>query len=263
MDINDALNMLNENKGGHLYNVYIPSHKKEYSFKQMTVAQHKTMAKMAIEDSDGFAKFLLALIMDLYQGEEEINFNNITEIDKNYILYAIKVNNSNAPLTLSLKCGNCGEKFEHSPKVEDVLNRDVNIENTFLEGKHNGHYVKIEIGLPSVQENLIYGEFCKNIDKDLKTEDEKRKRAYFIASYEMFLMCIKRVFINEDEISGFDQLSIEKKLKLIDSLSIECLDVKDIQDYLKSQYDKISYKINCTHCEHEFEDMMQADNFFF
>jgi hypothetical protein len=261
MDINDALEMLKQNKGGHLYDVYVPSLQTVVSFKQMTVAQHKSMAKMAIENLENFEKFICALITELSDGK--IKLKEINEIDKNSIMYAVKHHNSSSPITLEIKCGKCEDKFKFTPEFDKVINKKDNLDNFVITSKIGDMEVEVEIGLPSVIENLTYNEYSTNRRKLLETKEDKDKLSVFIGSYEMYLLCIRGIKLNDVPVGDFTNNKMEDRFTLIDALNIECINVDEIKKWLEDTYTKFSYDINCPKCKHKFEDMMATKNFFF
>ena len=111
MKISDARNILNENKGKHLYDVIIPSTGEKIPFAPMTVGHHKSVAKMAINDESNFDKFLCALLLNL--SDEKIQLDKVSELDKMAMLYQIKQHNSTEPLKVTLTCPEpeCGHDF--------------------------------------------------------------------------------------------------------------------------------------------------------
>ena len=116
MNIADAMHLLQESEGQHLYDVIIPSLNSKMPFKPMTVGHHKTMAKMAINDESNFNKFLCALIFEL--SNEKIDFSKINEMDKMAILFQIKQHNSPDPLRITLECPECNTKLRIQPDLE-------------------------------------------------------------------------------------------------------------------------------------------------
>lgn len=275
MKISDARNTLKENKGKHLYDVIVPSTGKKIPFSPMTVGQHKTVAKMAIANEANFDKFLCALILEL--SNEQIKLNDINEIDKMAILYQIKQHNSPEALKITLTCPKeeCRHEFPVVPKDVDVIKIDVDC--SYIKKRDVGGIdFEIEIGMPSVQDSINYSVFCDARVEEIKAsvegeseedkedkEDKLTKLAIFIASYEMYLLCVKSIKMHGACIDDFMDSSISERFQFLDELSEGLIVVSEISEFINSMHEAYGYHVNCPKCDHEFDNLFTPESFFF
>ncbi len=265
MKISDARNILKENKGNHLYEVIIPSTGKKVPCASMTVGHHKSIAKMAINDEANFDKFLCALILQL--SNEQIDVKEITELDKMAILYQIKQYNSTEALKITLTCPEpeCGHEFVIEPTDKDMIKPDIILSYTKTLDI-GGVKFEVEIGMPSVEDNMFYADFCdlrgKKFEED-GDEDSLTKLGMFIASYEMYLMCVRSITINGKVIDDFLDTTIEERLSFIEELSEGLIVVSEISEFMTKKYEEYGYHTSCPQCEYKFNNLFTPESFFF
>jgi hypothetical protein len=261
MNIADAKKTLQERRGKHLYDVIIPSLNVKVPFAPMMVGHHKSVAKMAIDDEDNFDKFLCALILDL--SNENVNLSDIIEIDKTAILYQIKQHNSTEPLKVSLSCpvSGCDTNFTVQPTDADFIKPEVELQYTNTMNIDGVDY-ELTIGMPTVMDNIFYYDFCTERAKDLD-EEEKTKLGMFIATYEMYLMCIRAISINGDSITDYLDTGIEDRIAFLDELPEGLIIVDDINKFMDDKKKEYSYNVECPKCEHKFADILSTESFFF
>ena len=264
MKISDAITILNENQGKHLYDIIIPSTGKKVPCKPMTVGHHKSMAKMAINDEANFDKFLCALILEL--SNEQIDMKFITELDKMAILYQVKQYNSTEALKITLTCPEpeCSHEFTVVPKDTDMIKTDIKL--TYIKKLEIGGVAfEIEIGMPSVEDNMFYAEFCdvraKQIDKD--DEENLTKLGIFIASYEMYLMCVRSIKINGENIDDFSSSTVENRISFLEELSEGLIIIGEISDFMNEKHKEYGYHVSCPSCKYEFDNLFTPESFFF
>jgi hypothetical protein len=261
MKIADAMKIMKENEGKHLYPVTICSSGEEIPFKPMTVGHHKTVAKMAIDDQDNFDKFLCALILDL--SDEGVQMTDINEIDKVAILFQVKQHNSTEPLKITLTCpqGECGTKVTVQPRHEDVVKTDKEFEFSKTVERDGTKY-ELVFGMPSVQDNMAYYDFCDNRSK-LLNDEEKSKLGIFIATYEMFLMSVKSIKIDDNVIEDFPECTIEERISFLEELPEGIINIEKISEFMSAKGEEFGYNAKCPKCEHEFHNILSTDSFFF
>lgn len=264
MKISDAKNILNENKGKHLYEVIVPSTGENIPFKPMTVGHHKSIAKMAINDESNFDKFLCALILEL--SDEQVNLSKITELDKMAILYQIKQHNSTESLKINLTCPEpeCNMDFIVTPKDSDVIKTDIKL-NYIKTLNVDGIDFEIEIGMPSVEDNMYYADFCDVRANKFKKDDEENltKLGIFIASYEMYLMCVRSIKIDGQDIEDFASSTVEDRISFIENLSEGLIVVKEISDFMNEKHKEYGYHVSCPKCKYKFDNLFTPESFFF
>lgn len=264
MKISDARNILNENKGKHLYDVIIPSTVDKIPFSPMTVGHHKSIAKMAINDEANFDKFLCALILEL--SNEQVDMAKITELDKMAILYQVKQYNSTEPLKVNLTCPQpeCEHEFMIVPTDKDMIKSD--IELSYVKKLDiSGVKFEVTIGMPSVQDNMFYADFCEVRAKEFPEDDEENrsKLGMFIASYEMYLMCIRSISINGQVIDDFLESTVQDRISFLEELSEGLIVVSEISEFMSKKYKEYGYDVSCPSCKYKFDSVFTPESFFF
>lgn len=272
MKLADAQAVLKESQGSHLCDLIIPSTGEKIAFKPMTLGHHKTIAKMALDDETTFNKFLCALLLDL--SDNKIDLSNITEIDKVSLIFQLKQFNSPEPLKVSLECPKCQTNITVKPDLTDVIKIDIEQEIVKTMDVAGVNF-EINIGIPSVEDSLKYSEFCEKRfelvvkEGEDKTEDETdletQRIALFIASYEMFLMFIKGIKINGQQIEDYKSSTIEQRINFLETLSEGLIDIKEIGEFASDKYNQYGYHVKCPkgECGHEYDNLFSPDSFFF
>ena len=75
--------------------------------------------------------------------------------------------------------------------------------------------------MPSVEDNMYYADFCDVRANKIEKSDEESlaKLGIFIASYEMYLMCVRSIKIDGQDIEDFGTSTIEDRISFIENLS--------------------------------------------
>ena len=229
----------------------------------MTVGHHKSVAKMAIHDESNFDKFLCALLLDL--SNEKVQLGKVSELDKMAMLYQIKQHNSTEPLKVTLTCPEplCGHDFIVVPTDADMIKTDIEL-SYIKKLEIDGIKFEIEIGMPSVEDNMSYADFCEGRANKLDGDEDKiSKLGIFIASYEMYLMCVRSINIDGQVIDDFPTSTIEDRIGFLEDLSEGLIVVSEISDFMNTKYKEYGYNTSCPSCEYKFDNLFTPESFFF
>ena len=262
MKLADAQAVIKESQGSHLNELTIPSTGQKIASKPMSLGHHKTIAKMAIDNDSTFNKFLCALLLDLTN--DGINFVDITEIDKMALVFQVKQFNSPEPLKISLECPQCATSMNVTPTMEDIIK--TGIKQDFVKTMTVADITfEITIGIPSVHDSLNYSEFCDKRFNAFEDDEQRAKLALFVASYEMYLMFIKNIKMNDQTIEDYKTETVENRIKFLESLSEGLIDVQEIGQFAKEKYDEYGYHVKCVNkeCGYEYDNLFSPDSFFF
>jgi len=273
MKFNEAIKILQDNHANNIYDIYVPSLKKSFPWRYMTVAEQITLAKMSIDNNHvSYYKGLMALIMTTYAGEnfeKDIGIDNLTEIDKMAILAKIKGNSTTKDNTRKIKCPECDESFDLKIKYDKIA-KDI-VDNINLESVEHiqnikGVNYKFILSWPKMKANL---DIYKWIDKKTKDASEDNQTELIVDGvYTEIVNIVSNVYINDDKIDDYESLSIDDKYLLFKSLPSSLVDESDdnslvmcISKNFNDSLNKI-YNISCPACKKKLKYFIDPENFF-
>lgn len=253
MKSNELLQLLNDNKGAHLYSIYIPSLKKEYNFKPISVGQQLTLSKLAIQSPDQFYKAITILIQQLCT--EELDLNILNEIDRIIILIKIKKNNITKQNLFSITCPYCKEQFTQPIDYENYIigYESLDISDSIINVNIYDINYTIRVGFPSI--NTILKRKERN-EEELPDDD---------IIYNLFNF-IREITINNNKLEDLEEMPDKDKIVLYNELPGEILE--ELMEVILNKYDFILNKfmkhdIECEHCQKKITDILDIKNFFF
>jgi len=262
MKVSDVSNLFESNYLQHIYKVYIPSLKKEYSFKGTNVGIRKTIAKsiMSLDDSD-YQITKLGLIQSLCL-DKTLDINNINEIDFTSILAQIRNNNISEPLTISFKCRHCKKEINYTINFDQIIekckliNMDTNSHTIKFNDKIN---IEFKLRYPSIIEILKVKKYAT--DNNLTKEDIELLQHY---------LYINDIIINGEIVEDFKNLNIEDKIKFFDTLPDDIFYDKNnsITRHINKLYtkennvDSVFEPITCNYCNKIMDGVITNDTFF-
>lgn len=227
MDINKALNILEQNNGTSTVDIFVPSLKRNVSFKPITIGKVKSISQMFLNngfDSD-LHVILTSIMLDLCV--EDLKLKDLCEIDRVRILMELYTYNNFSDNEYEIDCSNEGCTHQVSMKVdlttlydkfdevEEEIVKDFNI---------SGIDYKITFHYPSLDLVLKYKKFIEDtktvllndVDSNFSEEDTY-KIEFYMMKYSNLLF-IKDIQLNGENIDGFRNLSIADRNAIIDNL---------------------------------------------
>ncbi len=269
MLLEDFGKIMENDKAGYAYTIYIPSKQKELEFRNLSTGELKSIAKMSIDDSFDiqYEVTKLAIIKNLCLSEE-LNLNELTEIDMIAILAGVKVNNPMKETDFTTKCNNCSEKFVFKINFNEmVANSKLHkpIVGEF-EYKHNKLNFMIMLSEPSNIVELEYIRLINIYKEDDTINDEELKKKVILNSFIKF---IKEVYINGDKIEDWSGKKFHEKMMAVDNHFPSKMIFKDgglqtkiTELFGKNYVNSIFPKVRCPHCKKEKEGMIDSKSFF-
>jgi hypothetical protein len=274
MNVKEAMNFLNENAGNGLYKIFVPSIGKHLSFKTIKTGQFKSLCKIAIDDNVNFMSAMVRTIKDLCV--DDIDIDSLNEIDEVCIITNIIHNNSIATEKYIITCNNteCGYAFKmpiNLQKYADSLEK-IKVEAHEKEITHNNITYKFMLNLPNMKAVVGSSKFIKDVmNQALKTAKKKEQDTdsafYITAMYaenlEIFNF-IKKLYINDNEISGLQQMSFVEAIEFIENIPIEVVDelAKCINENFSEISNAMTNQVSCPKCGVEFREVVNVENFF-
>ena len=209
----DFINKLSELKKE--FKVFLPSIKKEVSAKQINLKQQKDIISTAVNGVLGalqFSKAVNELIIENVDSDNMYTFDRI-------------------PALLALRVESLGDKIKLDSgdivSLNDSLERAKDVPPFDLVKKVKIGSIKVELRIPSLQEeNVILKRCIQEID-NLKSEDLSKAMG-LIYIFEL-IKTIKSVEV-EEEVVDFNELKVVDRVKIVEQLPLELYD--DITSFL-------------------------------
>ncbi len=273
MDINDALEMLQENNGEYHVPINVPSLNKEIYFKPLTVGKLKTISKMLLDGDDNVDMFIILVSIMLDLSPEEIDPATITEIDLIRVLLGLRHHNHVSENVYKLGCRSdkCDYTVNYKVELPPIFPKFDNLPDIIHETfKHEDLKIDIEFGLPNLNLIIKYKKFIdltkKSIlsKKDSFSDDDILKIEFYLVKYSV-LLYIKNVTINDRPIENWNEQSIKQRNLLIDGFPPSILEYIKTNITGKKLYDiplVVDTVLTCPKCKKPIPFVMDIESFF-
>lgn len=249
MDLEHAKKLLQESNANSTYDVYIPTLKSFVPFKYMTVGHYKSMAKAVMEGLDKLDVFFAALIEELSDGK--VLAKNINKVDKLYALADIKYRNTNPETDITLKCSKCNSMM-NGVNILENLDKNIEFKNELVEYDIDKLNVKMTIGLPSIDDEIQFETYIKNIFEETNDKVE----------YERKLLNVRGLSINDQPIDNWLEYTVEQRLNVLDNVSSDYFDIAKVNDCIMEQLKTTMVTVTCGHCKTENSYISSPEDFF-
>lgn len=266
IDINQVVDLLGSNTGSGVYEISFPSIGKTYQFKQLTVAQQRTLSKNSSAENRSEqlvmrCALLKEICLDKSFDPAKINFAEFVNA-----LITIRNNNFIDDLKFNVKCDNeeCGTTsfpytinlIEVQEKLENLLSELEHKEKHYFEFEINGKEIKFELSFPKMSSYIALSKYYA------KKENQKHADvALFIYPY------IQNIFI-DDSLVNIDSIrdNIIKFKDFIDNTFIK-MSFKQFAESVNAGFSEITdtmftYKATCPNCGEVKELQLEIDDFF-
>jgi hypothetical protein len=222
LNFEDALKVLDTVSETFSVNVWIPSKKKEYTFKEIDAKQQKNMLSTAMNSSiynTNFVKNLYSILNSNFLDKKNSeDLNNFTVFDKFSIAVSLKDKISDETSITFDEKNNIVKKVSLKPIIEKFKTFETP-DNEFIEVDNQNVKIKLEISVPTIQNELQYEEQLHKKEKkvdDIKDSDEIQRivSEAFIGETTKY---IKTIYINDNNLN-FENVDFLKKIKLVEKL---------------------------------------------
>jgi hypothetical protein len=222
LNFEDALKVLDTVSETFSVNVWIPSKKKEYTFKEIDAKQQKNMLSTAMNSSiynTNFVKNLYNILNSNFLDKKNSeDLNNFTVFDKFSIAVSLKDKISDETSITFDEKNNIVKKVSLKPIIEKFKTFETP-DNEFIEVDNQNVKIKLEISVPTIQNELQYEEQLHKKEKkvdDIKDSDEIQRivSEAFIGETTKY---IKTIYINDNNLN-FENVDFLKKIKLVEKL---------------------------------------------
>jgi hypothetical protein len=263
----DILNALNEQFATNVNRIYIHSLDREVGFREIKVAEQKTLAKIFIDNEnrpDIIYDSQVALIENLCLEKDSVNFKELTELDRIKIMIELYQSNFFKNST-SFKCKECGTENKYEIDFENLIQKINNekFEDINYKKKSNERIFEIILGFPTINKlskfhKLVYLSSRNKISKKIEISD-------------MIDMFIKNInIINKDGSNiniDSDKLSIEEFESILEKLPIDIIYNEDgvigeINRSFFKRIEKLFDKPKCKECGYEEDGEISISDFF-
>lgn len=267
LNFEDALKVIDAISDSFHVDIWIPSAKKEFKFKEIDAKQQKKMLSSAMNSSvynTNFIKTFYDILKEnvLSEGGVE-SIDNFTIFDKYAIAVALKNKISDETSVVF------DEKKEIVKKIKlnTILNnfKEFNTpENAKLGFKTENLYVEVEVSVPTIGNELKYEEEIHKKEKkidDIKNSDDIQKIVSdaFIGETSKY---IKNISVNDVNIN-FDSFDYNKKIKIVEKLPSGIIQrtIEVISNW-KKQIDSV-LTVYTTENDVEYKKVLTIDSLLF
>jgi hypothetical protein len=246
LSVEHVKKILSENRSKSLYEIYVPSLEKTFSFKPITVGQQLSLSKFSIEEDKkdvNFYNVLCSLIEEL--SDNKVLMKDINEIDRLYILGKIDSMNAIDPKIYNITCPYCQKQFKHELALDKYLeNYSKNkIQKKAITCKGESLNIDLVLGMPSVETVIKF--------KELETKP-----------HPLYIHIIDIKF-NGESIENFSSLDVKSRIDIINNLPIKRNINEDFQQFFEKIFEEyLIYTFKCEHCQAELKDTINIDSFF-
>lgn len=210
MKVNDVKKLLDESNSMNLISILIPSLKKEFKFKPITIGMRKTLSKFAISAESNIADFQIAklgLIKSLCI--ENINENLLTEVDFICILASLRDANIMDDLKVKIHCNSCGNEFNHTINFNTIIDNCNNYKFLFHQFCFNTNNInyKFVLSNPSTIDEITLDKYIEQLNVDNKEIIRALNKSY---------LYIKEIYRETELIEDYMDMNILQRIQFLD-----------------------------------------------
>jgi hypothetical protein len=282
MKFNDLKNFLKEESGQHTTNIYMPSIKRDISFKPITTADVKTLSRIGIFNEFDINNELLKLsLFDKLSIEtkESCGIDSETILPIDFLSFLIGIRKLlNNELSFSFTCKSCSKKFDSTINLEAEFENYIfgfNPKHLTYEKIDNQNNIwKFELENYTMKNYLYFRYYIDRVsDIDSNNPDVMNE-----AVYSRPALYIKSISKNNEEIEDWNDHLITDKIHLLNLLPSEVIvntsskmndPESSLSNFIKANFDeekiftKIAEKTTvCPHCKEEYQGVYKFDDFF-
>jgi len=244
LNFEDALRALDSVSQTFNVSVWIPSKKKEYTFKEIDAKQQKNMLSSAMNSSiynTNFVKNLYNILNSNFLDKENVKeLNTFTVFDKFAIAISLKDKISEETSVTFDEKNNIVKKISLKPIIEKFKTFETP-KDEILEVDNQNFRIKLELSVPTIEKELQYEEQIHKKEKkvdDIKDNDEIQRivSEAFIGETTKY---IKNIYINDNNLN-FENVDFLKKIKLVEKLPSGILQkILSVVSKWKSEIDSV------------------------
>lgn len=222
LNFDKALQAIQSITDSFVVDVWIPSVKKSYQFKEIDAKQQKSLLVSALNSSvynSNFVKNFYKILEQNFVSKDEISvLNDFTIYDKIAIALALKKQISDETRVVFDEKNNIAKNIKIEPIIEKFKNFETP-QDANIEFKNDSVSIKIQISLPTIKKEFDYESEIhkkeKRVDDIKNIEDVQTIVAdAFISETTKY---IKNVLINDENIN-YQDYDFHKKIILVEKL---------------------------------------------
>lgn len=222
LNFDKALQAIQSITDSFVVDVWIPSVKKSYKFKEIDAKQQKSLLASALNSSvynSNFVKNFYKILEQNFVSEDEISvLNDFTIYDKIAIALALKKQISDETRVVFDEKNNIAKNIKIKPIIEKFKDFETP-QDADIEFKNDSVSIKIQISLPTIKKEFDYESEIhkkeKRVDDIRNIEDVQTIVAdAFISETTKY---IKEVLINDENIN-YQDYDFHKKIILVEKL---------------------------------------------
>lgn len=269
-NIPNILDALKEEFATSINNIYVNSLKTTYGFRDITVLEQKTFAKLLIDhenEPDVVYDTQCALIQKLAL-DKDFDVYKITEFDRLKIFFLIYQSNFFSH-NFTATCQYCNSKFDYSIDFDKIIKSidEFNVDDVKVEQTIKNRKYEFIINFPSVRRMAEYKKYQAFLNR--KNKKQTTSAASMLDMIDLLIKYLKITNLdtgNEIEIKS-EEIKYSEYVKYLETIpqNIIYSENSSLIKVAKEKLDLIKQalpKVKCTECGETIEIIGDIDGFF-
>ena len=269
-ELKDILDIIDKSNESYSFPIYIPSLEKEIYFRELSTAQQKRLIKSAIDQPLYNSVFITTSFEIISENltDKEVNAEDLTILDKFFILLALRGNGVSDKVKVQLQSKNDSNRtYDYEFSIAKILEKAQKaVKNIKTEQVDVDPYT-LHCNIPNILEE-------KKLEEEMRLADEEID----ISSVEDLRQSVGEKFIGEickyvssiniaDKEINLRDMSFKERIQIIEKLPAKCVDaVVKYMEKVNNEVEKITLidkKFTVEGKKEEYEYQLTLDATFF
>lgn len=265
---NSLLTALSEQFSTSINYVYINSLKREIPFREVTVLEQKTIAKLMIanEDKQNIVYSAQTALLQKICTDPTVNIEDLTEFDRIKLMLELYQSNFFKD-NYNIECAVCGKNNEIVADFAEVINNfnKISLDDIVVNSDIPTHYIEYTLNFPTIKRITEY----RNYQEKNKTANTNSELDYSVDMVDLF---IKKLVLTNKSTNEIIELipndySYEEYTSYLNvlpqSIVFNSSKLNDaIQNNIMNVFQDVLPKTKCAYCDSEIAIFNGINDFF-
>jgi hypothetical protein len=259
----DAIALLKKTTETESYNIKIPSTGETVKFKPLTIDTFKEITKIGFQSPAKLHEALADAIEKLSEGA--VKRESLIQYDLTSIFILLKANNVlKEDFRISFECDNlsCGQVLKSYFDVNNLYKERIEGPKEYeVQDSNTGSKIKVVLGEPTVKDNIEFDKNVKTRTQSFLTLEEKQTFQLYIAAYENYMLFIKEIYVNDEKVEDFGEMSIMDRIKFLNNFNHAIINSEKINNYTKTLFENMAVEKKCENCDTHNRNIISPTDF--